>query len=85
MDFTLISLPPDFPADGTRLEAVLSETAAGYSPRVLHELPAGEDLRGQRLLFAVPLGEYGINSAYNALLRRLRSEKPPEPDLPLPE
>ena len=53
MKFTLISLPPDFPADGTRLEAVLSETAAGYSPRVLHELPAGEDLRGQRLLFAV--------------------------------
>ena len=75
MDLTLISLPPDYPADGTRLEAVLSEALAGYSPRVLREVPAGEDLRGQRLLFAVPLGEYGINSACTALLRRLRSER----------
>lgn len=76
MNLTTILLPPDSPADGTRLEAVLSE-AAGSASRVLRGLPSGEDLRGQRLLFAVPLGEYGINTAYLQLLRRLRAE----PDL----
>ena len=74
MKYTLISLSPDFPADGTRLESVLRGTAAGSASRILHELPAGEDLRGQRLLFAVPLGEYGINTAFLKLLRRLRAE-----------
>ena len=77
MNFTLISLPPDSPADGTRLETVLSEAAAGHTTRVLQGLPTGEDLHGQRLLFAVPLGEYGINSAFLKLLRQLRAE----PDL----
>ena len=77
MNLTTILLPPDSPADGTRLESVLSEAAAGHATRVLQGLPSGEDLRGQRLLFAVPLGEYGINTAYLQLLRRLRAE----PDL----
>lgn len=77
MLITIIHLPPESPADGTRLETVLSEAAAGYELSILRDLPAGEDLRGKRLLFAVPLGEYGINSAYLRLLGRLRAE----PDL----
>ena len=74
MTFTIIHLPSDSPADGTRLETVLSEAAAGHTTRVLQGLPTGEDLHGQRLLFAVPLGEYGINSAYLKLLLQLRTK-----------
>ena len=74
MPLTVISLPPDDPADSARLEAVLAYGLAGTEHVVCHDLAGAPFPQGQRLLFAVPLGRYGINSAYQGLLRKLRSE-----------
>ena len=71
----VISLPPDDPADGIRLGRIMDAALHGIAARVFTSLPAAEDLRGKRLLFALPLGPYGINSACLQLLRKLRSER----------
>lgn len=73
MELLVIAPPPDAPSDGARLSAVLDEALQGYSCRVLTDMDALPDLRGARLLFALALGRYGINTAYTRLLLRLRA------------
>ena len=73
MELLVIAPPPDAPSDGARLSAVLDEALQGFSCRVLTDMDALPDLRGARLLFALALGRYGINTAYRRLLLRLRA------------
>ena len=74
MKMFVISLPPDDPADAIRLDKVLKAALQGIEAICCAELPTKEELGDAYLLFALPLGAYGINSAYTRLLRRLRSE-----------
>jgi multimeric flavodoxin WrbA len=57
-----------------RLTAVLAQALEGIEYRQIDRAEQLRDLKGQRLLFAVPLGEYGVNVEYLRLLRRLRGE-----------
>lgn len=74
MKLLVIYPHPDTAADAVRVDGVLAGALAGISYQILPELPSAEQLHGSRLLFVLALGEYGINSAYLSLLRRLRSE-----------
>ncbi|MBQ9648166.1 MAG: flavodoxin family protein [Oscillospiraceae bacterium] len=60
--------------DDARLNSVLQDALYGAERREFTDMTALPDLRGQRLLFAVALGEYGVNAAYAHLLRLLRME-----------
>ena len=73
MPLFVIRLHPDEPGDGTRLDRVLDIALQGIDVIPRDDLPAPEELWNARLLFAVPVGAYGINSAYTRLLRRLRA------------
>ena len=74
MTVTIIFLHADNEADENRLKGVLADGLAGIEHRMLTDISALETLRGQRLLFVLPLGQYGINTAYTRLLLRLRME-----------
>ena len=80
MRLFVLQLPADCPADGERLDAVLREALpeGGYErledPAQLCALRERGALDGGRLLFAVPLGCHGVNSACVRLLLLLRSE-----------
>ena len=74
MECYVIAPPPDLAEDGARLDAVLNEALSGFDCRVLTDMDALPDLRGRRLLFALALGRYGVNTAYVRLLLRLRVE-----------
>ena len=78
MPLFVIRLQPDEPADATRLNRALETALQGIEAKYCDDLPAQQELRNARLLFAVPLGAHGINTAYTRLLSRLRSE----PSLP---
>ena len=60
--------------DNDRLEQVLAHALAGVEVRTVHWAWELDGLAGQRLLFAVPVGEYGFNSEYQRMLIRLRAE-----------
>ena len=68
---------PDLPEDKKRADSVLNAALAGVEHRVLEDIVELDGIRGERLLFVLVLGKYGINTAYSRLLRRLRAE----PDL----
>ena len=71
MSLTLI-YPYDPAVDCRRLDEVL--THALPSPtRVIRQAEELVDLSGQRLLFALCVGEYGINLEYQRMLARLRA------------
>jgi len=72
MELLVIAPPADRAEDGARLSAVLDEALRGMEYRVLTDMSALPDLRGRRLLFALALGAYGVNTAYTRLLLRLR-------------
>ena len=74
MSITVIYPQPDDPADRKRLDRVLSGQLFDVKYQTIHDMSALEGLQGKRLLFAVPLGKYGINTEYSRLLFRLRSE-----------
>ena len=73
MNVTLIRLPADASEDDARLDAVLRHALDGVAHEAYIDPDALPDLRGRRLLFAVPLGAHGVNTAYTRLLLRLRS------------
>ena len=77
MELLVIRPSADEPRDGERLTAVLQDALSGIPHRVLTDMDALPSLRGRRLLFALALGKYGVNTADQRLLRRLRAE----PDL----
>lgn len=74
MSLILIHPAPDSGWADMRLAGVLNQALAGVEHREIRRAEELEDLRGGRLLFALPLGEYGINLEYVSMLRRLRSE-----------
>jgi len=57
-----------------RLDGVLTHALADVPHRIVNNMAALGDLRDQRLLFAVPLGQFGINPAYQQLLLALRRD-----------
>lgn len=75
MGLTVIRIPADEPEDNIRLDKILHTALQNLD----HQLLDGSDalrnntIRGQRVLFAIALGKYGINTAYIGLLSLLRS------------
>ena len=76
MSLTLICPPPDCPGSDGRLEEVLSHALAGREVTVLRRAEELSGLAGRRLLFALPLGEWGSNLEQVRILTRLRREPP---------
>lgn len=74
MSLLVIYPPSDDPADMTRLDIILREALSDVEHMILRDMSSLKNLQGQRILFAVPLGRYGLNAAYSGLLFRLRSE-----------
>ena len=74
MELFVIRPPADDARDDTRLNGVLQAALSDVECCELTDMAALPDLRGKRLLFAVALGEYGVNAAYMRLLRTLRAE-----------
>ena len=75
MELLVIHPAADDAADNERLSAVLQDALSELPRRTLTDMDALPDLRGRRLLFALSLGRYGVNTAYLRLLRRLRAER----------
>ena len=74
MELLVIRPPADEAQDDERLTAVLQEVLSGIPHRMFTDMDALPNLRGRRLLFALALGKYGVNTADQRLLRRLRAE-----------
>lgn len=74
MSLILIHPDPDSGWADMRLKGVLAHALSGVEHREVRRAEELCGLRGQRLLFAVPLGEYGVNLEYISMLRRLRAE-----------
>lgn len=72
MALQVIFFPAEHPADELRLRGVLRDTLQ-HIPHILHgDVDDFPPLQGERILFALPLGEYGINLSYQKYLLRLR-------------
>ena len=74
MSLVIIAPPADRPGDGERLEGILARALAGRETVTLRRAEELSGLVGKKLLFALPLGEFGINLAYVRMLERLRRE-----------
>lgn len=57
-----------------RLDGVLTRALTDVPHRIADDMEQLGDLRGQRLLFAVSVGKFGINPAYQQLLLALRKD-----------
>ena len=74
MSLVLIHPVPDMGwADG-RLEGVLRRALPQPPARVIRRAEELHDLHGQKLLFALALGDTGVNLEYMKMLSRLRKE-----------
>ncbi|MBQ6342864.1 MAG: NAD(P)H-dependent oxidoreductase [Anaerolineaceae bacterium] len=74
MSFTIIKISADDPADNVRIDNIITLALRDFDYRLINginELISAE-LRGQRLLFVVALGKFGINPAYSRVLSLLR-------------
>lgn len=74
MSLILIYPMPDDSQADRRLTGILTHALEGRQVRVLRRAEELDGLTGQRLLFALPLGETGTNLEYIKLLSRLRRE-----------
>ena len=74
MSLVVIAPPADRPGDGARLEGVLAHALAGRDFITLRRAEELSNLAGKKILFALPLGEFGINLEYVRMLERLRRE-----------
>lgn len=74
MSITLIYPTPDSGWAGQRLEGVLNRILAGREVRTVRTAEELVSLKGQRLLFALALGDTGVNVEYVRMLARLRKE-----------
>lgn len=74
MSFTVIIISADDPADNVRIDNIITSVLRDFDYRLINGTDElmGAELRGQRLLFAVALGKFGINPAYSRLLYLLR-------------
>ena len=73
MSIVLIHPAPDSGRADVRLGGVLARALEGVEHREITRAGDLDGLRGERLLFALPLGEYGVSLEYSAMLRRLRA------------
>ena len=74
MSITLIHPAPDAGWAGQRLDGILKHALAGREVRTVGRATELSGLEGQRLIFALPLGDTGVNLEYMRLLARLRRE-----------
>ena len=74
MSITLIHPAPDSGWAGQRLDGILRQALAGREVRTVRTAEELCGLKGQRLLFALALGEAGTNLEYVRMLARLRKE-----------
>ena len=74
MSITLIHPAPDSGWAGQRLAGILRQALAGREVRTVRTAEELVSLKGQRLLFALALGEAGTNLEYVRMLARLRKE-----------
>jgi len=65
---------PDSPGDSARLDRVLRTALADTDCRMVYTADGLTGLQGKKLLFALSLGETGINFEYIRMLRRIRRE-----------
>ncbi len=77
MSLVLIRPQPEVPGSDGRLNDVLSRALAGRDVTVCTRAEELDGLQGRRLLFALPLGDAGVNPEAVRILARLRRE----PDL----
>ncbi len=77
MSLIVIKIAADEPSDNVRIDSVLNSALRDFDYRVISSLDETDpaEIRGQRLLFALPLGKYGLNSAYFRLLYTLRTRQ----------
>ena len=75
MSLTVVHPPADEGWADQRLEGVLRCALRGCETRVVSRAEELGDLKGQRLLFALPLGDTGVNLEYVRMLKRLRREE----------
>lgn len=73
-ELLVIRLRAEKPEEEARLDRVLEEALEGRRREEIRDPAALCDVRGRRLLFAVPLGRFGVNTACTQLLLRLREE-----------
>ena len=73
MSLTLIYPPLEDQAGNQRLDHLLSNALQGISLHTLHRVEELDNLSGKRLLFAVPVGQFGVNTEYQRMLMKLRS------------
>jgi len=74
MSLVLIYPRPDAGWAGQRLNDILRYALSGREVRVLRSAEELSGLEGARLLFALPLGDTGIDLEYMRMLSRLRTE-----------
>lgn len=70
----ILIYPQDNETDHSRLDGVLCHALQGVQVHVVRRAEELDGLAGGRLLFAVPLGEHGINPEYQRMLARLRAD-----------
>lgn len=73
MSLTVIYPRLEEDSDNRRLDRILSHTLNGIQTRTLSRAEELSGLAGRRLLFAVPVGRYGVNPEYQRMLVKLRS------------
>ena len=74
MSLILIKPLPEDPQAGARMDDVLRHALADTDCRVVYTADGLTGLQGKRLLFAVALGDAGINFEYLRMLQRMRRE-----------
>lgn len=74
MSITLIHPTPDVGWASQRLDGVLNRALAGREVRVVRTAKKLVSLKGQRLIFALALGDTGVNLEYMRMLAQLRKE-----------
>ena len=74
MSLVLIKPLPEQPRDAGRMDDVLRHALTGMDCRVVYNAEGLTGLQGEKLLFAVALGDSGINFEYMRMLQRIRRE-----------
>ena len=74
MSLVLIKPLPDYPGDCARMDNVLRHALTDTDCRVVYTADGLSGLQGCKLLFAVALGDTGVNLEYMRMLARMRRE-----------
>ena len=74
MSLVLIHPAPDAAWADIRLAGILRHALAGREVHTVRRAEELDGLQGRTLLFALPLGEWGVNPEYVRMLVRLRRE-----------